>query len=272
MIPQDRDKIISLIAVVLIISLVAFGFLALIVGVPTEGLILLAMAGLFFVFMASYRDPITMPMKLKAKVITPSAFDKFLMRLKWLRTPWSLSPTATEVVISRALAEPRLAHSIEAALLLALRHKHKRTRKGWSDIWDAMKQLPAKRGPNELVSLNWILTGKPEDIFWSIDGKRLDVCAKWPNGIEIGSNGIGIPNDLIPMSVRTSLAGRRFGDLFDLPFVRPDRIIEERDIKNTTKGVVLDIFRDERTIGDIGQVLNVIGYTKKMPGLTVTVK
>ena len=226
-----------------------------------------AIAGI--VFLVFYHDPLTMPMKLKPKTPAPSRLDQFLLRLSWLRKPWELSPAATEIVISRALAEPRLAHSIEAALVLALRHKHKRTMKGWSDFWDAMNHLPATRGPNELVSLDWLVPGDPEDVFWCIDGKRLDVCVKWKSGIEIGSNGIGIPNDLLPGSIRTSLAGRRFGDLFDLPFVRPDRIIAEHEVKYMSKGVGLDILHDVRTMDEVRNVLDVIAKTKTIPGLTV---
>ena len=223
-------------------------------------------AGLFMIF---YHDPLTMPMKLRPKAPTPSRLDRFLLRLAWLRKPWELSPAATEIVISRALAEPRLAHSIEAALVLALRHKHKRTMKGWSDVWDAMNHLPATRGPNELVSLDWLVPGDPDDVFWCIDGKRLDVCVKWKSGVEIGSNGIGIPNDLLPGSIRTSLAGRRFGDLFDLPFVRSDRIIAEHEVKYMSKGVGLDILHDTRTMDEVRNVLDVIAKTKTIPGLTV---
>ena len=237
-----------------------------IVIVVISALLACVAAGLFLIF---YHDPLTMPMKLRTKVYVPSRLDRFLLRLSWLRKPWELGPAATEIVISRALAEPRLAHSIEAALVLALRHKHKRTMKGWSDVWDAMNHLPAKRGPNELTSLDWLVPGSPEDVFWCIDGKRLDVCAKWKSGIEIGSNGIGIPNELIPESIRTSLAGRRFGDLFDLPFVRPDRIIADHEVKHMSKGVGLDILHDARTMDEIREVLDVIAMTKTIPGLTV---
>ena len=223
----------------------------------------------FICLVAFCHDPVTMPMKLRPKVPAPSRLDRFLLRLSWLRKPWELGPAATEIVISRALAEPRLAHSIEAALVLALRHKHKRTMKGWSDVWDAMNHLPAKRGPNELTSLDWLVPGSPEDVFWCIDGKRLDVCAKWKSGIEIGSNGIGIPNELIPESIRTSLAGRRFGDLFDLPFVRPDKIIADHEVKHMSKGVGLDILHDARTMDEVRDVLDVIAKTKTIPGLTV---
>lgn len=239
----------------------------------SENLIVISIS-LFFaiagiVSLVFYHDPLTMPMQLSPKVPAPSRLDRFLLRLSWLRKPWELSSAATEIVISRALAEPRLAYSIEAALVLALRHKHKRTTRHWSDIWDAMNHLPATRGPNELTSLDWLVPGSPEDVFWSIQGKRLDVCAKWHSGIEIGSNGISIPNDLIPASIRTSLAGRRFGDLFDLPFVRPDRIIAEHEVKHTSKGVNLDIFHDARTMDEIRNVLDVIAKTKTIPGLTV---
>ena len=237
-----------------------------IVIVVISALLACVAAGLFLIF---YHDPLTMPMKLRTKVYVPSRLDRFLLRLSWLRKPWELGPAATEIVISRALAEPRLAHSIEAALVLALRHKHKRTMKGWSDVWDAMNHLPAKRGPNELTSLDWLVPGSPEDVFWCIDGKRLDVCAKWKSGIEIGSNGIGIPNELIPESIRTSLAGRRFGDLFDLPFVGPDRIIVDHEVKHMSKGVGLDILHDARTMDEIREVLDVIAMTKTIPGLTV---
>lgn len=230
---------------------------------------LLAIMGIIGLILIFWHDPITMPMKLRPKVSAPSRLDRFLLRLSWLRKPWELSPAATEIVLSRALAEPRLAHSIEAALVLALRHKHKRTTRGWSDLWDAMNHLPAKRGPNELVSLDWLIPGRLEDVFWSIDGKCLTVCAKWDNGIEIGNNGLTIPNDLIPGSIRTSLAGRRFGDLFDLPFMRPDHVIEEHEIRHNGKGVSLDILHDTRTMDDIRDVLDVIRKTTTIPGLTV---
>jgi hypothetical protein len=214
-------------------------------------------------------DPLTMPMKLRTKVARPSRLDQFLLRLIWIRRPWTMSPAASEIVISRSVAEPRLAHTIEAALVLALRYKHKRTTRGWADAWDAMKQLPSKRGPNELVSLDWIVPGRPVDVFWCIDGKRLDVCAKWDNGIEVGSQGISIPNELVPGSIRTSLTGRRFGDLFDLPFVSPDRVIEQEEIRLTSKSIILDILGGQRTFEDVRDSLDLIVKTRGIPGMTI---
>jgi len=236
--------------------------------------IIMISAGIICLFLGIYilcfhHDPLTMPMKLWRKNATPSRLDRFFLRLAWIRKPWTMSATASEIVIWRGVAEPRLARTIEAALVLALRYKHKRTTRGWTDAWDAMKQLPSKRGPNELVSLDWIVPGRPVDVFWCIDGKRLDVCAKWDNGVEVGSQGISIPNELVPGSIRTSLAGRRFGDLFDLPFVSPDRIIAQEEIRLTGKSIILDILGGQRTFDDVRDSLDLIVKTRGIPGMTI---
>ena len=224
--------------------------------------------GLIFSMAMMFHDPVTMPMKLKTKVYQPSLFDRFLLRLNWLRKPWTLSPAATEIVISRALAEPRLAHSIAATLTLALRQRYKRTNKGKSYSWDPMTQKAPRLGPSELASLDWLVPGTPEDVFWCIDGKRLDVCAKWHNGLALGSQGLTIPGELLPDSIRSSLAGRRLGDLMKLPFARPDHIIEEDDIRYQKGSVILDLFRDTRDLNDIRHILDVIATTTTLPGLT----
>lgn len=177
----------------------------------------------------------------------PGLMNRFWLWSSWRIRPWELGPIATEVVISRALAEPRLASTILAALRLATKH----------------------RDMHDLEALNWIVPGAPDDIFWCVDGKRFEVVAKWPNGMQIGSQGLTIPNELIPAAIRASLADRRLGDLFDLPFARPDHRIEEYNIRRTENTVILDIFRDQRDLGTIEQTLKAIDMTRKVPGLKV---
>lgn len=174
-------------------------------------------------------------------------WSKFWLWVSWKTKPWELGPVATEIVISRALAEPRLADSIMASLRVATRH----------------------RDMHDLEALNWIVPGTPEDIFWCVDGKSFEVVAKWPNGMQIGSQGLTIPNALLPAAIRASLADRRLGDLFDLPFARPDHRIEEYNIRRTENAVILDIFRDRRDFSTVAQTLKAISLTRTVPGLTV---
>jgi len=266
----ERHTIIEIFSMLGLLGMTIFGVACFLIEIPMEAVLAFLALCFLVIGIGFFHDPLTMPMKLKPKVKPPSKLDQYLLRLSWIRKPWTMSPAASEIAISHAVAEPRLADTIEAALVLALRHKHKRTQRGWSDFLDALKQLPSKRGPNELVALDWIVPGKPIDVYWCIDGKRLDVCAKWDNGLKVGSEGVTIPNHLIPNSVRTSLAGRRFGDLFDLPFVRPDRVIQQEEIRLAVDSVILDIFGETRNFDDVRDSLNLVTKTRGIPGLTVS--
>lgn len=148
-----------------------------------------------------------------------------------------ISPAATDIILAFAMREPHNAEAIASSIRNAL---------------DANF-----RGlPNSLTALNWLLPNH-RCKQWHIAKSRLDVNVLHDQ-YEIRHGKFALRNDAIPAVYATTLEGRYLHDIIDTGILRSPLKIAPGCVSFEYGRIVLDVFRDGRTLGDLTDALHAL--------------
>ena len=183
------------------------------------------------------------------------------------------SRVATELIYGCVVAHPHLAKSFRQAMNIVAQEVQNPPAHDWEARYASMTSLAEGNYHPVLSLFDWIVPGNPKSVRWNASsGKDCVVSLEvtWENGMGLSDFGLFIPDNLIPTTISSTLAGRKFGDITDIPVYPAEHVLRDEDLTYRNDGVWIFIGRSETTFGEVEKVMGVVTLRRTIPGLEIT--